>query len=99
MGEMVVHGLMRLRDPRTAGDRGVRILQKQLGLLNRDPDSHMDKEELQMLFSHPELLARLRRFKLRVPDLDVLFDELDADSRGELAWEEISDGLTSFWTI
>merc|ERR1719263_1183832 len=50
-----------------------------------------------MSFTKPEVIDKLRRIGLKLPDWEVLFEELDVDGSGELDWDELHDGMLGFW--
>lgn len=95
----VVYGMMRLKDPNTVSNKGVRCLHKRFDLWHYDHKGHtvLGKKEFLELFDCPEIEKELVSHCLKVPDWQVLFEELDTDGSADLSWEEISEGMASYW--
>lgn len=93
----VVAGFVMLRDPKTAGERGVAILSKIFEEADYDGSGSLDKFEYVTAFSEEHVTQQLLARNLKVPDWEGLFEVLDADGSGTLQWDELREGLVSFW--
>eukprot|EP00434_Breviolum_minutum_P007549 symbB.v1.2.006664.t2/scaffold372.1/size218212/16 len=93
----VVAGFIMLRDPKTAGERGVAILSKIFTEADFDGSGALDKFEYVTAFSEDDVTQQLHARNLKVPDWEGLFEVLDSDGSGTLAWDELREGLVSFW--
>ncbi|CAK9046844.1 unnamed protein product [Durusdinium trenchii] len=93
----VVAGLVMLRDPKTAGERGVALLSKIFHEADLDGSGALDKYEYVTAFSEEQVTQQLMARNLKVPDWEGLFEVLDADGSGTLQWDELREGLVSFW--
>jgi len=95
--EEIIEGFVQLRDPRNAGLRGVRLLEKYFEDAELDDDDELSKEGLLEAFGNEEVSEKLRALSMKPPDWETMFEELDIDGSGGLSWEEISDGMSAYW--
>mmetsp|Transcript_97890 Transcript_97890/g.187802 ORF Transcript_97890/g.187802 Transcript_97890/m.187802 type:complete len:754 (+) Transcript_97890:1-2262(+) len=93
----IIENFVKLRDPKNAGLRGVRLMEKLFEEADADGSGELSKEEVQEAFGCPPVVAKLQKMRLRVPDWSTLFEELDLDGSGGLDWEELADGMKAFW--
>lgn len=94
----IIEGFVRLRDPKNAGLRGLRILGDRFKIADADGSGELSKEEVLEAFNSEEVVEKLKAAKLKAPDWATLFEELDGDGSGGLSLEELTDGMATFWT-
>eukprot|EP00438_Fugacium_kawagutii_P022314 Skav221785 [mRNA] locus=scaffold4067:51578:54521:- [translate_table: standard] len=93
----VVAGFVMLRDPKTAGERGVAILNKIFHEADFDNSGALDQFEYVTAFSEEHVTQQLLARNLKVPDWEGLFEVLDADGSGTLQWDELREGQREAW--
>jgi len=95
--DKVIAGFLSLRDASKGGTRALAFLRKAFVEADTDGNKALSKEEVKQAFSSPQVRQKLDRLRLRAPDWDTLFDQLDIDGSGDLVWEEISSGMAKYW--
>jgi len=95
--EKAVVSFMQIRDVTKGGIRAITFLRKCFMEADEDFSGTLSKREVSHTFSKPNVRQRLEKMRLKIPDWNLLFDQLDTDGSGDLSWEEISEGMTSFW--
>lgn len=93
----VIAAFIQLRDPNTAGERGAALLSKIFAEADSDKSGALDKDEFVTAFSHDSVTQQLKSRNLKVPDWETLFGAMDEDGSGSLTWEELREGLVSYW--
>eukprot|EP00439_Symbiodinium_sp_Y106_P081108 s107_g20.t1 len=93
----VIAAFIQLRDPNTAGERGAALLSKIFAEADSDKSGSLDKDEFVTAFSHDSVTQQLRSRNLKVPEWETLFGAMDEDGSGSLTWEELREGLVSYW--
>lgn len=95
--EEIVSFLLRLRDPNSAGERAIHLLNDMFRKADKDQSGSLSRDEYLRAFDRDNLEQQLKIRNLKVPDWGSLFAHLDSDGNGTLSWSELSQGLISFW--
>jgi len=95
--EQVAEGFMCIRDSSFAARRGVKLLQRHYQKIGGKSKGNLNKEQVLATFDAPAVSEKLTSMNLTVPDWSTMFEELDLDASGDLDWEEIGDGMFTFW--
>eukprot|EP00930_Biecheleria_cincta_P022335 TRINITY_DN16310_c0_g8_i1.p1 TRINITY_DN16310_c0_g8~~TRINITY_DN16310_c0_g8_i1.p1 ORF type:complete len:1606 (+),score=285.74 TRINITY_DN16310_c0_g8_i1:302-4819(+) len=93
----VISGYLRMRDPNTAGERGVVLLSQIFRKADVDKNGSLSREEYLRAFNKEAVEQQLKIRNLKVPDWEPLFGYLDTDNSDSLSWEELSQGLAHYW--
>jgi Ca2+-binding EF-hand superfamily protein len=95
--EQVVEGFLSLHDARYKTRNGLKLLRLLFDQADVDQTGGLGPDQVLETFGAPEVIEKLKRFRLQVPDWEHLFEELDTDGSGDLSWDEIQDGMRGFW--
>jgi len=95
--DQVAEGFMCLRDTGFAAKRGVKLLYRHYCASGAASQGELNKEDLLATFAVPAMAEQLLAIRLKIPDWGTMFEELDVDGSGDLSWEEIGDGMLTFW--
>lgn len=95
--EQVAEGFLCFRDAAFAARRAVKVLLKFYQSSCGSKRGNLNKELVSALFDVPPLIEKLTSLHMAVPDWSTMFEELDVDGSGDLDWEEIREGMYTFW--